>query len=260
MPNATGLYSLSEMEDRVYRLLGQKQSTVSATGVESLVNVQGQAFSTVDIDQQINASLIALYTEVVMNREDQFSQTFFVTVKNQLAGPYGFPAGMLQLRYMDWIDPGIGQPNALPNQWTPMQFIDDPNSQQMADNYRGPTWQYDSSGSAFILNSLPQMDNPSGVRVKAVVLPPELVNPGDYIQARFARIFQNCCIYDAALVLGETELNSPNPRITEGRKEWHQRLITTAENAHKPPSTAMVSNRLPAMTFSGRRRGRGGGW
>lgn len=260
MPDSLGRYYLSEMEDRVFRLLKQKQAAISTAGVESNVVVQGQAFSTVDIDQQINSSLVGLYTEIVTNREDQFSQTSYQSVQNGNAGPYGFPPGMLQLRYMDWIDPGIGQANALPEQWVPMMFMDDPMARQMTDNYRGPTWQYDSSGSAFILNSQPTQDNPNGVRIRAVVLPAQLSGSNAVIQARFALVLQEAVIFDAAYVLAYSRLKSVTEEISVGRQEWHQRLITTAENAHKPPSTVMVSNRIPALSYSGRRRGRGWGY
>src|SRR6185437_6447023 len=111
MPDSQGRYYLSEMEDRVFRLLKQKQAAVSTAGVESGVIVQGQAFSTTDIDQNLNSSLVGLYTEVVLNREDQFSQTFYTTVQMSNVGPYAFQPNMLQMRYMDWIDHGIGQAN-----------------------------------------------------------------------------------------------------------------------------------------------------
>jgi len=260
VPDSLQRYFLSEIEDRIRRLLNQVQAQVNTTtGAETNPVIQSQAFSNTDIDQEVNRSLIALYTEIVLDREDQFSQTYYVSVGANNPGPYAFPPSMLQLRYMDWIDPGVGQASARPEQWSPMNFMDDPMDRQMTRDFRGPTWQYDLSGSAFILNQNPNVANPSGVRIKCVVLPPELVNPTDVIVARFARVMQQAVIYDASQVLAQTRLRGTvSQEIAEGRQEWHQRLVTTAENAHKPPSTVSVSPRMPQMNYSGRRRGRRG--
>lgn len=249
-------YSLTEMEDRVYRALKQKQATISTAGVESGVIVQTQSFSTVDIDQQLNKALVAVFTEIVLEREDQFSQTFYVSIGNNNAGPYAFPPQLLQLRYMDWIDPGIGQANARPEQWVPMNYMDDPMNRQMSRDFRGPTWKYDLSGAGFMLNSLPTQDNPSGVRVTAVVMPPPLVKTDDVIKARFATVMQEVVILDAAIALGKPRNMPAVGALMEDRQEWHQRLVSTAANAHHPPSTITLSGRLPSMSYSGRRRGR----
>ena len=252
-------YYLSELEDRVWRLLGMKSADVDpTTGVETNSTLQSQAVSKTDVDQQINSRLIALYSTMIKDREDQFSQTFYTSILANLAGPYGFPPRMKQLRYMDWIDPGIGQARALPEQWVPMQYSDDPINRQMTRDNRGPMWKYASSGTAFVLDTTPRMDNPSGVRIECVVLPTPLVKPNDVIQCRFVAEVQEAVIFDAAYVLATTRVPGMlSQEITEGRQEWYQFVVTAAENAHKPPSTVTLSSRMPRMTYSGRRnRGR----
>lgn len=260
MPDSLNRFYLSELEDRVFRELRLVQATVNtSTGAESAPVYQSQAISTTDIDRAINRALVKLYNKIIADREEQFSQTYYVTVQNGNVGPYSFPPNMLILRFMDWIDPGIGQTNALPEQWVPMQYIDDPMDRQIAQNFRGPTWAYDNSGTGFVLNWQPTQDNPSGVRIKAVVLPPPLKNATDVIQARFAAVLQEVVIFEAAQNVAPP---STNPtllsELAENREEWWQTLVTTADNAHKPPSQSMISSRLPQMTYSGRRHRRGG--
>jgi hypothetical protein len=259
MPDSLNRYYLSDMQDRIWRLLGLKQSEVDpVTGAETNVTIQSQAISATDLTQAINSRLIALYSKMIQEREDQFTQTFYTSIKAYLAGPYGFPPRIKQLRYMDWIDPGVGKEHARPEQWVPMQYSDDPINRQMTHDNRGPMWKYATGGTAFVLDQMPTMDNPSGVRIECVVLPAPLVNPNDVIQARLVAELQEAVIFDAAFQLASKRIpSSLSAEIQEGREEWWQLLTAAAENAHKPPSTVTLSSRMPRMTYSGRRsRGR----
>jgi hypothetical protein len=256
VPDGQGRYSLAEMEDRVFRALKMNQAQVNTTTRAETANYYpGQAFSNVDVDQQINASLVGLYSKVILNREDQFSQTFYVSVGAGNRGPYGFPPNTMQVRYMDWLEPGSCAWNqAEERHWRPMLMMDDPVDRPIEHNSPGPSWKYDLSGTAFVLGRTPHSAWQNAVRIKAVVMPPYLYNSTDYIQARFVRQMQEAVILDAAFVLATSRRLNVAQEIAPQKDEAEATLIATAENAHHPPSVVGQSSRMPANTYSGRRR------
>ncbi len=257
MPDNFGRYSLAEMEDRVFRALKQNQAQVNTTTRAETTNYYpSQAFSNVDVDQQINASLVGLYSKVILNREDQFSQTFYQSVQAGRRGPYGFPPNMMQVRYMDWLEPGSCQwDQADEHRWKPMLMMDDPMDRAIERNSPGPSWKYDLGGTAFVLGRAPHCAWQNSVRIKAVVMPPYLVNSTDYIQARFVRQMQEAVILDAAFVLATSRRLNVAQELAPQKDEAESTLVATAENAHHAPSSVPQSSRMPANTYSGRRRG-----
>lgn len=94
MPNANGIYNLGELQDRVFRMLKQVQQVINTTtGVESSIVYPSQAFSTADITQRINSSLVKLYNEVIViaisyMRQvfEQMSSPITITVPPELVG------------------------------------------------------------------------------------------------------------------------------------------------------------------------------
>lgn len=257
MPDSLGRYYLSDMEDRVRRLLSMNQITVNtSTGAETSNVIQNQIASNTDITNQINTALIAVYSEVVLSREDQFSQTFYQSTTMNNPGPYAFPFGLLQLRYMDWKPYNIPLNQMKPELWVEMLPYGDPMDRNSANSFGAPTWEYDNSGTSFVLNNLPSQDNPDGIRIRAVVLPPALVNQTDVIQARFVRVMQEVVIYDATYALAWSKLKQLTAETQAERDRWHKLMSATADNAFHPPSTQMVTDRLIRGNYSGRRNSR----
>ena len=262
MPDSQGRYSLSDMQNLVVRLLNANAITVNTTtGAETSSIIQNQSFSNTDITNQINTALVGTYTEVALSQPEQFSQTTYQSYTMNNVGPYAFPFGMLQLRYMDWLPYGVLFQNARPENWIEMLPYGDPMDRSSANTFGAPTWEWDNSGTAFVLNSWPTQSNPNGIRIRAVVLPQALVNLTDVIQARFVLVMQEVVVYDAAYALAWSKLKQVTDEIQQGRDDWHKRLSATADNAFHPPSVQMTTDRLIAGNYSGRRRRGGyGGW
>lgn len=251
MPDTLGRYTVTEMEDRINRLLDGIQATINmSTGAETNPVIQEQNYSTVDMLQQINASLTGLYSEMILGREEQFAQTVYQTLTANNAGPYLFPPNMLQLRYMYYLPDNINFNQAIPEQWVPMPEFDDQSDLRILQQYRAPAWRWEGNG--FILWRNPQTTNPNNVRMSCVIMPAELVNQTDVIQVRFVRVMQQAVIYDAAYNLAWSKMKQVSDEISKGRDEWHTRLISTVLNAYHTTSTQMVTDRFLRQTYTGR--------
>jgi hypothetical protein len=128
--DSLGRYSLSTMQDRIRRLLDSNQLVVDTAGVEVSSTVQEQSYSDTDITNQLNESLTALYSEMIVGREILFASTIYLSTIANSPGPYAFPPQMLQLRWMKWKDPTVqftppGSPNFSPKpvEWYPKTLI-----------------------------------------------------------------------------------------------------------------------------------------
>jgi hypothetical protein len=254
--DSLGRYAVSDMEDRVRRLLDALALVVSTVdGSETSATQQEQMYSNVDILNQINASLTAIYLEIILGKEFLFAQTVYLSTKANFVGPYGFPPNMLQVRYMKWKPFSLNLTTVRPEDWRPMVMSDDPADMDMMQQYEAPTWRWDGGG--FRLNKNLTQDNTNGIELNMVALPSELVSQADVINAPFARVAQQAIIYDAAYNIAWSKLKQVTDEIKEGRTEWHQRLLTTVENAFNPVSKQFTSNRLIQNTFTGRRGWRG---
>ena len=219
MPNSQGLYFLSDMQDRVRRLLDAVSFNVnSTTGAESNLTIQDQQISNTEITNNINESLTDLYAEMMEGRDSLFATTSFISTQANFVGPYSFPTNMLDLRYMKWnlyqngsnnapygvqnvapsnsSNPYPGNLFGFPNHWYPMVMIDDPADVDSQHDYRAPTWRWENG--LFILNWVPQFSNPNGIMINYTALAPELVNQTDTIiiprPQQFIRFVQQAVI------------------------------------------------------------------
>lgn len=270
MPDSLGRYYVYEMEMRVRRVLDAYGLVLDANGNETITltdfNVSNQ-----DIDIQLNESLTALYDEAIVAHEDVFVQTFFMDIlEGQLQ--YSFPPGMLQLRWMRWKKDSLfplsatipGNPpvpgGARPYDYTPMYEVFDPNDISMSVGYyRGPTWQ--RVGDGFILGDFPKKNNPAGIMMQCIFLPPQfpITTPGMFppgntavISGPFPRLAQEAVIYDAALKLGDSKDKDVPPTVGQLRTEWHERFMVTVQNAENKPSINFTSGRLIGTDYAGR--------
>lgn len=270
MPDSLGRYTLAEMENRVRLLLDGYNQTLDGNGNVIASIVVNFLVSNQDIDNQINESLIALYTEAILGHEDLFAIEQYMDV---LAGQlqYSFPPNMLQLRWMRWKDAGLQPPSlavpgassqnvAHPYDYTPMNEVGDPQDAQMTVGYyRAPT--YRRNDDSFILNDYPRQNNVQGILMNFVALPAQLTpstatTPStSVIQAPFARLAQETVIYDAAYKLGATKNKQVAPEVQTMREEWHQRFMSAVENALHSVSVSLTSSRLISSTYSGRETG-----
>lgn len=270
MPDSLGRYYVYEMENRVRRILDAYNPTLDVNGNETLLltnfNVSNQ-----DIDTQLNESMVALYTEAIVAHEDAFVTTFFMDI-NQGQLEYSFPPGMLQLRFMrskmprlDPLSATIPGTSPVPNaarpvDYTPMYEVFDPNDLAMSVGYyRGPTWQ--RIGEGFVLGQFPQQNNPAGIMIQAIFLPPQfpltspdMFPPGNtaVVRGPFARVAQEAIIYDASVKLGDTKDRDVSQTAETLRTEWHQRFLVTAQNAENKPSINFTSGRLIGDNYAGR--------
>ena len=257
--DSLGRYQLSDMRDRVRRLLDALQLVVNTgTGAETSSTIQDQSFSNTDIVNQINESLIALWSEMIIGKETLFASTVFLSIKNSNPGPYAFPANMLQLRWMKWKDPNIpfvqsGTNPTRPIDWHPMTQVDDPNDYA---NQKGvfsvPTWRWESG--LFYLNEVPRQDNPNGIMLNMVTMPSELVADTDYITTpQFVRILQQAVIYDAAYTIAFSKKRAVPEELAKKREEWHTRLQVMVENAYNVQSQQMIApRRMVRGSYTGR--------
>ncbi len=270
MPDSLGRYTLSEMENRTRLLLDGYNQTLDANGNLIATIVVNFLVSNQDIDNQINESLIALYSEAIIGHEDLFAIEVYQDI---LAGQlqYSFPLNMLQLRWMRWKDPGLNPPSlavpgsavqnvAHPYDYSPMNEVPDPQDTQMSVGYyRAPT--YRRNANTFILNDYPKQDNVQGILMNYIALPAQLppstaATPSlAVIQAPFAILAQEVVIYDAAFKLAATKNKQVSPEIQTGREEWHQRFMSAVENALHSVSVSLTSSRLISSTYSGRETG-----
>jgi hypothetical protein len=271
MPDSLGRYYLgADMEPRVRRLLDALNLTLDANGNEIASIVTNFLVSNTDIDNQINESLIALYTEAILGHEDLFAIEIYMDIRAGILN-YNFPANMLQLRWMRWKDAGQQPPSlavpgassqsvAHPYDYTPMNEVSDPQDAQMTVGYyRAPTYRRNANG--FVLNDYPRQDNLQGILMNFIALPTQLTpstaaQPStSVIQAPFALLAQETVIYDAAYKLAATKNKQVSPEVEKGREEWHQRFMSAVENALHSVSTQLTSARLISSTYSGRETG-----
>src|SRR5579864_528729 len=253
-----GRYALSDIRDRVRRLLDSLQAVVANDGSETSFTIQDQSVSNVDIVNQVNESLTGLYSEMIVGKESLFASTIYLGVSANNPGPYGFPPEMLQLRWMKWKDPGIlfnpSIPTPQPIEWYPMTQIDDHADWKNQDKFRVPTWRWEAG--QYYLNEVPQRDNPNGIQANIVTLPKELVKDSDVISIpQFVRVAQQAVIYDVAYTLAFSKRKQVPDELAKKRDEWHQRLIVLVENAYNSQSIQMIApTRMVRDTYSGRAR------
>jgi hypothetical protein len=290
MPNGQGLYYLSDMQDRIRRLLDAVSYQVNSTsGVESNLSIEDQSISNTELTNNINESLMRLYAEMMEGRDSLFAVTSWMSTVANNPGPYVFPANMLNLRWMKWRRYGYGpteapygpqnvspqgfpwpgSPLAHSIRWYPMTMIDDPADYNSQHDYNAPTWRWEGGG--FILNWAPEYNNPNGIMLNYTVLAPELVNANDTITLpkvlQLVRFVQQAVIYDAAVSLESSKKKMVNAEHQQTRDNWHARVITETTNAYRTQSMQMVApQRMGRQTFTGRRHRRswgyrnGGGW
>lgn len=259
MIDSLGRYQLSDMQDRVRRLLDSLQLVVSSTGVETTNTIQDQSYSNTDLVNQINESLIALYCEMIVGKETLFASTQYLSTTANNPGPYAFPPDMVQLRWMKWKDPGVAF-NPIPSptfsprpiQWHPMTQVDDPADWVNQEAFHVPSWRWEAG--QFYLNEVVTQANTNGIQINVINLPAELVNPTDVITTpQFVRIVQQVVIYDAAYTLAFSKRKQVADELSKKRDEWHQRLLVMVENAYNNQSTQMIApRRMMRQTYTGR--------
>src|SRR5271166_4746023 len=225
MPDSLVRYTLSEMESKVRTMLDAFNQTLDVNGNIASQRIEYQNIANQDIDNYINESLTALYTEAMLLSSELFAIDVYIDVVQDIT-QYAFPLNMLLLRNMNWKEPHMGAPTvpnlnqpgypnnqaggnyqmAQPWDYTPMVEVSDPMDKQIANNYfKGPT--YRRNGDIFILSRRPHENNLAGIRLNVVVLPPQLAPTTTtapsvaVIQGLFARLSQEVVIYDAACKL-----------------------------------------------------------
>lgn len=265
-----GRYQLSDMQDRVRRLLDAYAISVNTTtGAETIVQIQDQSFSNTDITASLNEALTAIYAQMVMGKESLFATTQYISVEQYNPGPYAFPPYMVQLRWLKWKDynvpfepfPSAGSSySPRPIEWRPMQQCEDPNDVDLMNAQTAPTWRWESG--KLWLNTVPSQANQNGIQINFVQLPTELVNATDVISVpQFVRLAQQVAIYDTAYTLAFSKKKQVAEELTKKRDEWHVILNTMVENAYNSQSTQMIApQRMISPSYTGRFRGlaRGG--
>jgi hypothetical protein len=254
--DSLGRYQLVDIRDRVRRLLDAYSMSVDpVTGAETNLTIQDQLISNTDIVNQVNESLTGLYTELVLAKPRSFSSIVYISTTANNPGPYSFPANMLgEPRWLRWKSPSLDFNLAQPQNWTPMELIEDPNDYSIERAFGGtPTWRYDGDG--FRLNEWVPEDNPNGIMVNFMTLPPELVVDTAVIPLplRYVRIMQQAVIYDAAYTLAFSKKKQVTDELGTKRNEWHTRLNALAESQPQSGSIQTIApTRMVRSTFSGR--------
>jgi hypothetical protein len=263
--DSLGRYQLVDIQDRVRRLLDALSFQVDpSSGAESDTTIQDQLISNTDIINQVNESLTGLWTELVLAKPRSFSQFTYISIEANNPGPYGFPPNMLgEPRWLKWKSPGIAFNCAKPEDWLPMQMVEDPNDYTSERAFGEiPTWRYDGDG--FRLNRYTYEANPQGIQVNFMTLPPELTAQTSVIQVplRYVRIMQQVVIYDAAYTLAFSKKKQVTDELSKKRDEWHLRLNNLAESQPQSGSIQMIApTRMQRSTFSGRMGAiRGSNW
>jgi len=251
--DSLGRYTLTEMEQRVRRELGDATLTVNtSTGVESASPVYpSQLYSNTDIDEALNYSMVNAFLEMCVDHEDIFAQTTYISVSaNQMV--YALPVNMIKLRWLKIKPASYALSSIRPDQWQPLVYYDENLSNGVQDEFAGAESTYRREGNNIVLNWIPQQSNSSGIMINSVNLPPELVNPSDVVQSQFARPLQNFMVYDAAVHLGDTREAQVPPELKEQRQRAHDLLMMNVDNALQPVSVQLYSGRLVKRTYSGR--------
>ena len=261
MPDSLGRYFLSELQDRVKRLLDSLQLVVQPSGQETSATMNDQSYSNTDITNQINESLTRLYGTIITGKESIFAVTEYLSTTANNPGPYQFPPNMIQLRWMKWKDPNIPfnptpSPNFTPQpvDWYPMVQVDNPADWTSEEAYRAPTWRWEAG--MFTLNSVIFQANTNGIQCNFVAIPKELVNPTDIINVpMFTRYVQQVVIYDAAYTLAFSKHKQVTEEISSKRKEWYDLLTVLVENAYNKQSVQMTApRRMIRGSYTGRFR------
>lgn len=260
--DSQGRYALSDIRDRVRRLLDAVTFSVdSTTGAESALTIQDQSVSNTEIVNQVNESLMGLYVEMLEGRDSLFAQTAYLDIVANNIGPYNFPVAMFNLRWMKWKPESITLANVRPEDWYPMAMVSDPNDTDIQQAYKSPTWRWEGDG--FVLNKLPTLANASGIQINYTTLPGELVKDADTltVPARFVRVVQQAVIYDCAVVLSAAKKRLVSPELSQKRVRWHDQVIQTVTNAYRAESVQMIApQRMVRTSFSGRLVRSGRGW
>ena len=264
MIDSLGRYQLVDMRDRVRRLLDAYQlvvttGTVPTGGVETSAMVQDQSFSNIDINNQVNESLISLYCEMIVGKETLFASTRYLSINQNDPGPYSLPPDCIQLRWMKWKSPSIAYnpstPTPIPMEWYPMVQIDDPADWAYQEGvFDAPTWRWESG--MFYLNEVPPQANLNGIQMNIVTMPTELVKDTDVISMpQFVRIVQQAVIYDAAYTIAFSKRKQVENELAKKRDEWHARLTVMVQNAYNTQSTQLIApRRMIRDTYTGRFR------
>ena len=251
MPDTLGRYSLSEMEGFVKRELNDLTLTVNGSGVETAGPVQTtQFYSNTDIDFALNSSMQKAFAEMIIDHEDLFAQTTYITIAANRIGPYALPFNLLMLRWLKMKPASLTLQNVRPEDWQPMVYYDEDLSQGIQHQFGGPTYRLE--GDNIMLNSLPVQENSNGMMVNSIMLPPKLVKPADVVVLPFALLIQDYMIYDAAVHIGETREQQASQEIKDNRQRAHDLLMAAVSNTIKPPSVQIYSPRLVKRTYSGR--------
>jgi hypothetical protein len=274
MPNNLGQYYMYEMESKVRTMMNLFNQTLDENGNVAAQQIQYQNISNQDIDNYINESLRALYTEAMILSSELFAIDIYIDVIQDIV-QYAFPLNMLLLRNINWKEPRLqpplsqnvhpGYPSsnspsaAQPWDYTPMVEVNDPMDKQIANHYfRGPT--YRRNGDTFILSRRPQENNQMGIRMNVCILPPALAastatTPSSAtVQGLFGLLAQEVIIYDAACKLSAFKKKQIPEETMKLRDDWHTRFFTSVNNAEIQQSTNIVSTRMIARTYSGRWR------
>ena len=252
MPDSQGRYTLSDMRDRVRRLMNLKQQTIDpTTGAETGSTIVGQDVSNTDINNQLNMSYQNIALEIMENREEQFTTTAYISTKAGVFR-YSFPFNMIQWRSLRWKNPGL-------TQWTDSDYhamvvYDEADRRTWTGTLNRPTWR--PEGDTFVLSwdndAFNTIDNPQGIQIRGVFLPNELSKDTDVIQFTIARILQQYIIYDAAVELLWSKKKQVTQEVQQGRDRWYSTVIKTIDNRFHPSAIQFVSERLVKHSYSGR--------
>lgn len=252
--DSLGRYTLSEMQARIRRELGDAQLTVNtSTGAESASAVYpSQLYSNTDLTEALNYSMMNAFLEMCVDHEDIFAQTTYITISANRA-IYALPFNMIKLRWLKIKPSSYSLSQIRPDQWQPMVYWDEDLSSGVQNEFAGSDKTYRREGDNIVLNWIPNENNSNGIMVNSVNLPPELVNSTDVVQSQFARPLQNFMIYDAAAHIGDTRESQVPPELKEQRERAHTLLMANVDNALQPPTVQLYSGRLVKTTYSGRR-------
>jgi len=248
MPNALGLYSLSEIQDKVRRLVwGEYIGVDPSTGDEIADStIYDQIISNQDLADQINRQINLLYLEANMLSQDSQISTKYLSV-NAYQPSVALPPDMLTLKEMHWKDPNKSNP--MPQDWYPMYHLDQSYPAQFGAT-RAPSWHRD--GNAIVFDSQVTQSNPGGIRVRYVQWVRMLVNAGDTLSGQLARVMQEAVIFGTANFVAGTKRGVVSQAVQDGYKTWHDALILAASNTERPEDMQMFNKGLVRRGFSGR--------
>lgn len=255
MPNALGLYTLTELENKVSGVIwGSNQPVDPTTRLPLGAPTFDMLISKVDLDDQINRAYTSAWLQVNQLAEDAYIRTVFISIGKGIT-QYPLPpdaAVIREIKYLINYSSGMISPNpTVPPRYIPMPRID---SDQPEDFQGGqaPPWHRD--GNLIILDKIPPVSIPRGIRIRYVPWFQQLVNPNDTLTGQLARPMQEVVIYGAAIELCGTKRRTITSEMKESYKSYLDLLIMAAGNIEKPDRTQMHTEGLVKQGFSGRRR------